>query len=263
MKKFILLIALAFLASCSNSPNAPKVALTKKIQLIQTSSGLEKHILAKASNVGDTIHLGNIYKDVPYTFILQNAGTEAINNLIVKPIQTKGYLQTRRDTLGLLALPDSQSIVPILELLVRSTGTSPWTNELIPDADTGYGAGSLDFYDGDSLIATYAVDFNIKIADLTVYLVYLPTAGVNNDGSPYSVPIQHTVVTNVGNCDIDLAVSVVNSTLTGQDTVIAHIPIGTNNDTLPGNMLGLTTQTLQSNCQFVNGQYDIIEYLHQ
>lgn len=259
MKKFILLIALAFLASCSNSPNAPKVALTKKIQLIQTSSGLEKHILAKASNVGDTIHLGNIYKDVPFTFILQNAGTEVIHNLIVKPIQTKGYLQTRRDTLGLLALPDSQSIVPILELLVRSTGTSPWTNELIPDADTGYGAGSLDFYDGDSLIATYVVDFNIKIADLTVYLVVLPFIDVQGN----THELQHTVVTNVGNCDIDLAVSVDNSTLTAWDTVIAHIPIGTNNDTLPGNMLGLTTQTLQSNCQFVNGQYDIIEYLHQ
>ena len=252
MKKFILLIALAFLASCSNSPNAPKVALTKKIQLIQTSSGLEKHILAKASNVGDTIHLGNIDKDVPYTFILQNAGTEAISNLIVKPIQTKGYLQTRRDTLGRLALPDSQSIVPLLELLVRSTGTSPWTNELFPDADPGYGAGSLDFYDGDSPIATYAVDFNIKIASFTAYHFTAP--------SQYSsIGEERYVVTNTGNCDITMSVHELANI--GENITLVTIPVGAVNDTLPGYItLPLSKFTLQSECQFTNTQFTVTSF---
>ena len=247
MKKLLVLFILAFLAGCSSSPTTPKEGI-KKIRIVQTTTGLDKREIAAVSNpVTDTIHLGNIYKDVPFTFILQNAGTAVINNLIVKP--TNPVLQVRRDTLGELALPDQQTIVPILELLVRSAGTSPWTNELIPDADTGYGAGALSFYDGDSLISNYTVDFNVKMAKVTITRTLDTING-----------ILYTLI-NTGNCDAYLA-----TTDSGKVNLNKFVPI-LSGDTLIrtphdvyiyGGSMSLNSQTLRSDCQFGDESLDLI-----
>lgn len=246
MKKLLVLFILAFLAGCSsNSPTVPKEGI-KKIRIIQTSNGLAKREVATVSNPAtDTIHLGNIYKDVPFTFILQNAGNAVINNLIVKAANP--LLQVRRDTLGELALPDQQTIVPILELLVRSAGTSPWTNELIPDADTGYGAGSLSFYDGDSLISTYTVDFNVKMVKLTIqyYTDWDTTLQKYTDAG--------FVFTNKGNCEAYVNVCITYVPSSVFDTIPIAGQLNVDNSAVCSSStayMTLNSQTLRSNCQF-------------
>lgn len=246
MKKLLVLFILAFLAGCSSSPTTPKEGI-KKIRIVQTTTGLDKREIAAVSNpVTDTIHLGNIYKDVPFTFILQNAGTAVINNLIVKP--TNPLLQVRRDTLGELSLPDQQTIVPILELLVRSAGTSPWTNELIPDADTGYGAGALSFYDGDSLISTYTVDFNVKMVKVTIEV------WETLDTTTHTYINYRYKFINIGNCPVYINTQNGSPVLTNVfDTIqaasVTVLPYLTVNY---GNPVTLNSLNFKSECQFDN-----------
>ena len=232
MNKLTLAILVAFLAlalsGCGTSPTASK-SLSSSVSLASSSSQaassgttalvssssvakpLGKRIslmatggLAKRSalpRVADAVTpgvlpFGTVGKIVANYFELQDAGDSAITNLMVK--SSKGIVAPQRMEFGELALPNQQTMVPILGLAVLTYGENPWGTTAVRTADTGAGTDTLTFYDtgtdstitaNSEVVGKYIVTFYVEYAK--------PTFTVTQDtlDSTYTF-----TTTNEGNC---------------------------------------------------------------
>ena len=230
MKKYLLATLVAFLAiilvGCGSSPSAPKTGdsslaisssqaissgttasvssssvtkpLGKRISLVSTGGLAKRGALAKVSDAvtPGTIPFGTVGKIVASYFELRDAGDSAIVNLMVK--SSKGIVVPQRMEFGELALPNQQTMVPILGLAVLTYGENPWSTATVHTADTGAGTDTLTFYDTGTDSAITANSEVVGQYIVTYYVEYAkPTFTMISDtlDSTYAL-----VSTNKGNC---------------------------------------------------------------
>ena len=172
--------------------------LGKRISLMATGGLAKRSALPRVADAVTPVVLpfGTVGKIVANYFELQDAGDSVITNLMVK--SSKGIVAPQRMEFGELALPNQQTMVPILGLAVLTYGENPWGTTAVRTADTGAGTDTLTFYDtgtdstitaNSEVVGKYIVTFYVEYAKPTFTLVQ------DTLDSTYSL-----MSTNEGNC---------------------------------------------------------------